>query len=136
MVSFDGSMRIYVQHCEKEKTNSDESLYKISDFVYMSVKMRQCEVPIKIGLLNTKTAQKRSKNENLGRFEKTVFFKKETEKIRSNLFKIGPELPSLNVSFIPLSIQNVSTPFLSLSLFVFLIITKLFVGRYKKLIYL
>lgn len=127
MVSFDGSMRVYVQYCEKEKINSDESLYKISDFVYMSVKMRHCEVPIKIGLLSTKTAQGRSKNENLDRFEKTVFFRKETKQIRSNSFKIRPELPSLDTSFIPLSIQNVSNP----PLFLCIITNNYKVIRYK-----
>ncbi|XP_032664411.1 probable ATP-dependent RNA helicase spindle-E isoform X2 [Odontomachus brunneus] len=111
MVSFDGSARVYVQYSEKETINSDESLYRISDFVYTSVKMRHCEIPIKIGLLNKNKAHDRSKNEDLDRFENTIFFKKGiTCKTRSDLFKIKPELPGLDITFVPLSIQNIVSP--------------------------
>ncbi|EFN82362.1 probable ATP-dependent RNA helicase spindle-E [Harpegnathos saltator] len=112
MVSFDGSARVYMQYREKETTNSDENLYRISDFVYMSVKMRHCNIPIKIDLLRAKEAQKISIDQDLDRFEKTMFFNKEKNrsKTRRDSFKIRPELPGLDITFVPLSIQNIVSP--------------------------
>lgn len=109
IISFDGSMRVYVQYREKETTESDESLYRISDFVYTSIKMRHCNVPVRIELLNAKEAQERKVNQKLDRFEKSVFFHRATtRKTTSDLSDIRPELPDLDVNFIPLSIENVS----------------------------
>lgn len=131
MISFDGSMRVYVQYCEKETPNSDEGLYRISDFVYTCVKMRHCEVPIKIGLVNATYAHGWSDSLKLSRFEKMVFFnKKKTRQIKNHLHDIRPELPGLDVTLVPLFIQNVSSISLSLSSFSFLTMTKLFVGRF------
>ncbi|XP_014470956.1 PREDICTED: probable ATP-dependent RNA helicase spindle-E isoform X2 [Dinoponera quadriceps] len=105
-ISFDGSSRVYVQY--REKWTTDESLCRISDFVYTSVKMRHCEIPIKIGLLNATEAEKRSKDQGLDRFQRTVFFNKERQIRRSDC--IRPKLPGLDVTFVPLSMQNIISP--------------------------
>lgn len=109
MISFDKSKRIYIQFRENEIAPSDKSLYKISDFVYKAIKMRQSEILIEIGLLNVMEAHERSKNQDLNRFERISFFHKgQISKRNSNPSKVKPKLPGLDVTFIPLSIQNVS----------------------------
>lgn len=70
--------------------------------------MRQCDVPIEINLLNIKEAQKRAKYHDVHKFERTLFYHKDLREIESDTNKIRPELPELDVTFIPLFIQTVS----------------------------
>ncbi|XP_029166028.1 probable ATP-dependent RNA helicase spindle-E [Nylanderia fulva] len=107
-VSFDDSKRVYVQF--REKTSMNDNFYNISNFVYQAVKMRQCDVPFKINLLNLKEAQKMAKYHNVDKFEQTHFFNKDLKRIKSNSYKISPKLPGLDVTEIPLSIQTIISP--------------------------
>lgn len=76
--------------------------------IYQAVKMRHCNVPIKINLLNIGEALKRAEYHDIHKFERTLFFHKDLRKIESNSYKIKPKLPGLDVTFIPLFIQTVS----------------------------
>ncbi|KMQ97708.1 putative atp-dependent rna helicase spindle-e-like protein [Lasius niger] len=103
-VFFDESKRVYVQF--HEKTPINDNFYNISNFVYQAVKMKQCDVPININLLNIKEAHKMAKYHNVCKFERTLFFHKDLRRIESNSYKIRPELPGLDITYIPLFIQT------------------------------
>ncbi|XP_011646835.1 LOW QUALITY PROTEIN: probable ATP-dependent RNA helicase spindle-E, partial [Pogonomyrmex barbatus] len=108
-VFFDGTQRIYVQFREKE-IDIDNSLQNISDSVYQAVMMRQCSVPIKIQLLNIKEANEMAKHYNFHQFERNLFFRKNFRKMEIDVPEIGPELPGLDITVIPLFIQNIISP--------------------------
>lgn len=73
--------------------------------------MRQCDVPININLLNIKEAHKMAKYHNVCKFERTLFFHKDLRRIESNSYKIRPELPGLDITYIPLFIQTQTVSF-------------------------
>lgn len=70
--------------------------------------MKQCNVPFEIKLLNTKAASEMARHHNLHRFERRLFFQKGVKKTDIDIHKIRPELPRLDVTFIPLFLQTVS----------------------------
>ncbi|KYN17992.1 putative ATP-dependent RNA helicase spindle-E [Trachymyrmex cornetzi] len=107
-VSFDGSQRVYVHFRERETI--DDSLQNISELVYQAIMMKQCNVPIKIKLLNIKEANEKAKRYNFHKFEQNVFFKKNCKTLENNVPKIRSNLPGLNVTSIPLFIQNIVSP--------------------------
>lgn len=86
----------------------DIKFFVIKFFVYQAVKIRQCDIPIEINLLNIKEAQKRAKYYEVHKFERTLFYHKDLREIKSDSYKIRPKLPGLDVTFIPLFIQTVS----------------------------
>ncbi|KAL6437658.1 hypothetical protein ACFW04_004216 [Cataglyphis niger] len=107
-VFFDKSKRVYVQF--HEKVHMNDNFYNISNFVYQAVKIRQCDIPIEINLLNIKEAQKRAKYYDVHKFERTLFYHKDLREIKSDSYKIRPKLPELDVTFIPLFIQTIISP--------------------------
>lgn len=70
--------------------------------------MRQCNIPIKIKLLNVKEANERARHHDLHKFERSLFFRRNFRKTENNVPNIRPKLPGLDVTFIPLFIQTVS----------------------------
>ncbi|KYN35997.1 putative ATP-dependent RNA helicase spindle-E [Trachymyrmex septentrionalis] len=77
---------------------------------YDAIMMRQCNVPIKIKLLNIKEANEKAKDYNLHKFGQNVFFYKNFERLKNNVPQIRSNLPGLDVTFIPLFIQNIVSP--------------------------
>ncbi|XP_011343987.2 probable ATP-dependent RNA helicase spindle-E [Ooceraea biroi] len=109
-VSFDTSNRVFIQFRRRETVPTDESLNNISNFVYQAIKMRHCNVPIEIKLLDESEARRRAESHDLWRFEQSFFFHKTFQKKRSEISKIRPELPDLDVTCIPLCIQTIINP--------------------------
>lgn len=70
--------------------------------------MRQANIPIEIKLLNIKEANNRARHYDFHKFERTHFFRKNFRRLESDIPKIRPKLPGLDVTFIPLFIQTVS----------------------------
>ncbi|XP_012537164.2 probable ATP-dependent RNA helicase spindle-E [Monomorium pharaonis] len=108
-ISFDGSQRVYIQFRENEMA-VDDSLQKISEFVYQAIKMRQSNIPIEIKLLNIKEARERAKHHDPHKFERALFFRKNFRKEENNVPKIRPKLPGLDVTSIPLFMQTIISP--------------------------
>ncbi|XP_011864372.1 PREDICTED: probable ATP-dependent RNA helicase spindle-E [Vollenhovia emeryi] len=107
-ISFDGSQRVYVQF--REDTAIDNSLQNVSEFVYQAIKMRQCNIPIELMLLNVKEANERVKHYDHHKFERNLFFRRNVSKIQNNVPQIRPNLPGLDITFIRLFIQNIISP--------------------------
>ncbi|CAL7951071.1 unnamed protein product [Xylocopa violacea] len=103
-VSFDFSSRVYIQFIddafEKQYSNASRS---ISPLVYKAIRMRQCNIPIEIPILNEAIALQRAEEMNLNK--KVFFISKDLAKD-----KIRPELPGLRITRIALSIQNIQNP--------------------------
>lgn len=101
-VSFDSSTRVYVQFIKNESggDQNDHMPEKISPLVYKAIRMRQCNIPFEIPILNEEVATKLAEGMNLKR---KSFFD------CGNLIKdnLRPELPGLRVPRIPIVIQNV-----------------------------
>lgn len=104
-VSFDNSSRVYVQFSKEiSEKEYNYTSRKICPSVYKAVRMRQCNIPIEIPILTESIAIQRADEMNLNR--KSFFLTPE------NIIKdkIKSELPSLRVTRIPLTIQNVKNP--------------------------
>ncbi|TGZ53458.1 probable ATP-dependent RNA helicase spindle-E isoform X1 [Temnothorax longispinosus] len=108
VISFNAS-RVYVQFREKE-TDIDDSLQNISESVYQAVMMKQCNIPIEIKLLNVAEANERARHYDVHKFERNFFFRRNVRMIETNVSKIRPTLPGLDVTFIPLFIQTIISP--------------------------
>ncbi|KAL0106286.1 hypothetical protein PUN28_016183 [Cardiocondyla obscurior] len=108
-ISFDESQRIYIQFREKE-TAIDDSLQNIPMSVYQAIMMKQCNIPIEIKLLDAYEANKRAKSHDLHKFKRYLFFQRNIKKTETNILKVRPRLPGLNVTSIPLFIQTVVSP--------------------------
>ncbi|XP_043265220.1 probable ATP-dependent RNA helicase spindle-E isoform X2 [Colletes gigas] len=104
-VSFDSSSRIYVQFIERRmsKNENDDTLRNISSSVYKAIRMRQCNIPLEIPILNDHVAVRRVEEMNL---KETSFFTR--EKFMKD--SIRPRLPALRESRIPVAVQNVIDP--------------------------
>jgi len=70
--------------------------------------MKQCNIPFSIKLLNIKKANEMASHHNLRRFERRLFFQRGVKKMETDVPKIRPELPQLDVTFISLFILTVS----------------------------
>lgn len=70
--------------------------------------MKQCNVPLEIKLLDLKKAHEMARHHNLHRFERSLFFQCGVKKMEIDIPKVRPELPQLDVTFIPLLITMVS----------------------------
>ena len=104
-VSFDGSTRVYVQFVRNETAGKEnvETSSKISPSVYKAIRMRQCNLPMEIPILNDDVAICRAEEMNLKR---RTFFD-------SGSFlddRIRPRLPSIRVTRIPIVVQHVESP--------------------------
>ncbi|XP_076234970.1 tudor domain containing 9 protein spindle E [Calliopsis andreniformis] len=104
-VSFDSSTRVYVQFTKNDTPENQNvnTSSKISPLVYKAIKMRQCNIPMEIPLLNEDVAITQAENMNLKRkcyFDNGNFTKD----------NLRPELPGLRMPRIPIIIQHVSSP--------------------------
>lgn len=109
MVSFDETKRVYAQF-RKQKIPGNKNSCKIAHFVYQAVKMRQCDVPIAIDILDEEKARSRIQDYDLTKYQHTVLFNKgviEENGCTHNISKIRPVLPGLDITYIPLYIRNV-----------------------------
>ncbi|KAL2743188.1 putative ATP-dependent RNA helicase spindle-E isoform X1 [Vespula maculifrons] len=103
-VSFKFS-RIYLQF---SKNYTDEER-KIPLSVYRSIKMRQCNMPIEVSVLSEKNALDLAKKMNLK--DKSIFFNNDISiKEGKKPAYINPNLPGLDISYIPIKIINVIDP--------------------------
>lgn len=101
-VSFDGSTRVYVQFVRNEASGKEngETSSKISPSVYKAIRMRQCNLPMEIPILNDDVAIRRAEEMNLKRrsfFDSGSFLDD----------RIRPRLPSIRVTRIPIVVQHV-----------------------------
>lgn len=71
--------------------------------------MKLCKVPIRIEVLNdTRKEKELAMRHNIQKFEQKLYFTKNDKPIKNDdVPKIRPELPGLDVTFIPLFIKKV-----------------------------
>ncbi|XP_033332718.2 tudor domain containing 9 protein spindle E [Megalopta genalis] len=99
-ISFDASSRVYIQFLPEEGDNNNR---KIAQCVYTAIRMRQCNIPLEIPILNEDIAIERAEKENLKR---TQYFTRASN-IKNRLV---PRLPGLRTSRIPIILQHVKNP--------------------------
>ncbi|XP_076656930.1 tudor domain containing 9 protein spindle E isoform X2 [Halictus rubicundus] len=108
-VSFDASSRIYVQFIKDELRGSNKdndninTTRKISNSVYKAIRMRQINMPLEVPILNEDVAIQMAEKQNLKR--KQFFTNSKDIKNR-----VGPRLPGLRSSRVPIIIQHVESP--------------------------
>ncbi|KAI4485731.1 hypothetical protein M0802_012565 [Mischocyttarus mexicanus] len=99
------STRLYVQF---DKDYADERKVPLS--MYRAIKMKYCDIPIKISILNENKAIKLAKEMNFegqqtGFFSKNVSIKEDKRPAYMN-----PNLPGLDISYIPIKLVNITNP--------------------------
>lgn len=102
-VCFDSSSRVYVQFVQEGREKQLNNTRKISPYVYKAIRIRQCNIPIEIPILNEDIAMQRADEMNLNR--KTFF---DSESLIKDTLR--PHLPGLREARIPLVMQNVRIP--------------------------
>ncbi|KAG7200201.1 hypothetical protein KM043_000633 [Ampulex compressa] len=110
-VSFDESTRVYIEFIKDDHADNEDARAskRISPSVYKAIKMRQCNVPITIPVLNEERAIEKARRLNL-LHEVSVFGKKGPEENTNGVVNVRPRMPKLGVQSISLKITHIVDP--------------------------